>query len=130
MGAWGIGPFDNDDAQDFVLDLADVPDDELERRLAEALALPSGYVEVPEASIAVAAAALVAVGAGMAPPESPTVCEFVASRSVPTTTALREAAKAALDRVASQDSELWELWQDAGEADQVLASHEAINGRL
>ncbi len=130
MGAWGIGPFDNDDAQDFVLDLADVPDDELARRLAEALALPSGYLEVPEASIAVAAAALVAVGAGMAPPESPTVCEFMANRSVPTTTALREAAKAALDRVASQDSELWELWQDAGEADQVLASHEAINGRL
>jgi len=130
MGAWGTGPFDNDDAQDFVLDLADAPESELDRRLSEALALDPGYVEGPDASIAVAAAALVAIGAGMAPPESPTVSEFVGSRSVPATEALRGAARTALDRVASEDSELWELWQDAREADRVLASHQAIRQHL
>lgn len=130
MGAWGAGPFDNDDAQDFVLDLADAPEQELQQRLADALALPDGYVEAPEASTAVAAAALVAIGAGMAAPESSTVADFVGSRAIPASPELRAAAKAALDRVVSEDSELWELWQDAGQAQAVSASYDAIRCAL
>ena len=122
MGAWGHGPFDNDDAQDFVLDLIDAPVAELEGRLVAALTLPGGYLEVPEGSMAVAAAALVAIGAGMIPPDSPTVSDFVTSRSMPATVSLRAAARAALDRVISEDSELWELWRDAAETDQMEAS--------
>lgn len=130
MGAWGAGPFDNDDAQDFVLDLADAPQQELQQRLADALALPEGYVEAPEASTAVAAAALVAIGAGMAAPDSPTVTDFVGSRTIPASPELRDAARAALDRVVSEDSELWELWQDAGQAEVVTASYDAIRRAL
>ncbi len=130
MGAWGAGPFDNDDAQDFVLDLSDAPQEELGQRLAEALVLSGGYVDAPEASTAVAAAALVAIGAGMPAPDCPTVTGLVRARSLPASSALRVAARAALDRVAGEDSELWELWQDAGQTDEVAASYDAIRSAL
>jgi hypothetical protein len=130
MGAWGVGPFDNDDAQDFVLDLAEAPAQELGQRLADALTLPDDYIEAPEASTAVAAAALVAIGAGMAVPDSPSVSALVDSRTIPASPELREAGRAALKRVAGGDSELRELWQDAGLTDEVSASHAEIRAAL
>jgi Domain of unknown function (DUF4259) len=121
MGAWGTGPFENDDAQDFVLDLAEAPETDLEGRLTAGLTLSDGYLEAPEGSAAVAAAALVAIGAGMVPPDSPTVADFLASRVVPTTPELRAAARLAVDRVVGEDSELWELWQEAGSINEITA---------
>lgn len=61
VGPWGHGPFDNDDAQDFVLDLANAPTAGLDVQLAAALTSPGGYLGA-EGSMAVAAAALVAIG--------------------------------------------------------------------
>ncbi len=60
MGADGCGPFDNDDAMDFLDELrkSRKPGKEL-RKAMEAVLKSKKYVEAPDMSIAVAAAALV-----------------------------------------------------------------------
>lgn len=55
MGAWGTGPFDNDDAADFAGDLSAGAEISFE----EVFDLPDGYIEIREASNVLAAAALV-----------------------------------------------------------------------
>jgi Domain of unknown function (DUF4259) len=66
MGAWDIGPFDNDDAADFLAGLSGTPAAGRAGRLRAALALPGGYLQIDDASAAVAAAALLAAASGMA----------------------------------------------------------------
>ncbi len=113
MGAWGSGPFDNDDAMDFVGDLADGSTAHLVTRLREALALSDDYVESPEGSSAVAAAALVAARRGY-DSDNPTVADLLAAHPFAADDELRSMASAALARVAGDDSELMELWEEAG----------------
>ncbi|MGL5443372.1 MAG: DUF4259 domain-containing protein, partial [[Mycobacterium] stephanolepidis] len=56
MGAWGAGPFDNDDAADFLGDLRQ--SDDIELQLARCLRMANAdYLEAPEGSTVVAAAA-------------------------------------------------------------------------
>ena len=58
MGAWGTGPFDNDDAADFADDLSDEGDtDRILAHLADALTAVTdaeGYIEAPEMNRALA----------------------------------------------------------------------------
>ena len=64
MGAWGSGPFDNDDAADW---LAELEDRGIEAIAAAFDAIPSDvaqYVEIPECSAAVAAAEVLAIMRG------------------------------------------------------------------
>jgi hypothetical protein len=92
MGAWGPGPFDNDDAADFVDGLDGLNGDERRVALHEALAAAAeeaGYLDADPASCAVAAAALVAGGEHGD---------------------LGELAERALVRVLGDDSELAALW--------------------
>ena len=56
MGAWGVAAFDNDDAMDWLIDLADEGPELLESTLD----LPPQGAEGPEAANAVAAAEMVA----------------------------------------------------------------------
>jgi hypothetical protein len=98
VGAWGSGPFDNDDAADFVDELDGL--DEGDRREALAAALTAAadeqdYLDGGVASIAVAAAALVAGGEQ---------------------DDLGELAEQALVRVLGDDSELAELWAEGDES--------------
>ncbi|MFC0540866.1 DUF4259 domain-containing protein [Kutzneria chonburiensis] len=97
MGAWGAGPFDNDDAADFVGDIGRLG--EADRREALRAALTAavaeeGYLDADIGSVAVAAAALVASG------------EYD----------LGELVEQALDRVLEDDSELAQLWAEHGDA--------------
>jgi Domain of unknown function (DUF4259) len=114
VGAWGSGPFDNDDAADFVEDLQGVATAGLAQRLPAALALPEGYLQMDDASVAVAAAALVAAsngmpGAGLAP-----VAELIQPGTVPADDQIRAQARAALSRVNGDESEWRDLWADSG----------------
>lgn len=125
MGAWGSGPFDNDDAMDFVGDLMDGSTADLVSRLHEALDLPEDYVESPDGSSAVAAAALVAASRGY-PADNPTVTDLLTAHPFAADDGLRSAATSALARVAGDDSELMELWDEAGLRDDVEASYTEI----
>ena len=114
MGAWEVGPFDNDDAVDFVLALADLDDDERETAIVAALRLADDYVELPEANIAVAAAALIAAQRGFIVDDDPAVIDFLQDYPFTPDMELRLLAVSALERVLAEDSEAMELWEDAG----------------
>ncbi len=125
MGAWAEGPFDNDDAADFVGDLAEVTDaDSIASALDEALDLPPDgeYVESPDMSTAIAAAAIVAIGCGADPGQNsyaPDASWLAVAR--PMSTADRRAAAAAVFRRAFEptDNEWFDLWDEADALDDV-----------
>ncbi len=64
MSAWTSGLFDNDDALDFIDDLAEAPDWRTVVQALDYVTKQSGYLEAPEGQIAVAAAAIVAAAVG------------------------------------------------------------------
>ena len=60
MGAWGTGPFDNDDAGDWVYELEQAGDLGFVRETLTTAAEAGDYLEMPDGNNAVAAAAVVA----------------------------------------------------------------------
>jgi hypothetical protein len=117
MGVTGAGPFENDDALDFLDELEDSEHDVRRKRVESALdrvVRAAGYIEAPTMSQAVAAAVVVAA------------CDdfesVVGERNVPwwvdeepidVDEQLEELASRALRRsLKSDDNELWELWAD------------------
>lgn len=128
MGAWGVRPFENDDAADFLSELMDVPASERTQLLLAALTLPGGYLEAPQASVAVAAAALVAAHNGM-PVTEPVVENPPHPGGVPDGQ-LRVQASAALSRVNSEESEWHDLWEEAGMLTEAATVLETIRQYL
>ncbi|WP_067176681.1 DUF4259 domain-containing protein [Microtetraspora niveoalba] len=115
MGAWDLGPFDNDGALDalgHIGEAADVPG-ELVLAMREVLD-EDGYVEAPELSGAVAAACL--IGARLIGSEPDVVAaKWLDRHPFAVTDPLRDLALATLDRAARPgDNELYELWEDGG----------------
>ena len=60
MGAWGSGPFDNDDAMDWVAELESARDVGVVRSALESVTDADGYIEAPVGSVALASAEVVA----------------------------------------------------------------------
>lgn len=128
MGAWGIGPFDNDDAGDWVYALED-----------DGVAAARAALDVPaepaaeQAAAAVAAAALVALAHGVPVESSEEVDEWLAAADPTALEELRSlvsAAAAALHRVLD-GSELAELYDETGEEgwrDGLVAMEAAMRG--
>jgi hypothetical protein len=122
MGAWGEGPFDNDDASDWAYEFDEADEPTGLRILAEALDLgePGDYLEAPEGTTAVAAAAVVSwLHDPRVIPDSPygeAAAKWVRSARPMPNAALTAAALAALDRVRSNQSELAELWAESDDA--------------
>ncbi|GHI84948.1 DUF4259 domain-containing protein [Streptomyces xanthophaeus] len=114
MGTWDIGPFDNDTAADFGGDLDDVSLEERESMIRGVLgraADPADHLDTSDGERAVAAAALVVA---QHPDGEPACSIYGPSEPLPQLPAdLRTLAVDALDRVASELSELAELWGEA-----------------
>ncbi len=129
MGAWGEGPFDNDDAGDWAYGFDGVDEATGLRLLADALELGDAdtYIEAPEGTTAVAAAAVVSwLNDPAAIPDSPygeDAAVWVRTARPTPNVPLNDAALAALDRVRSNQSELAELW---AESDDVAWSRSLI----
>ena len=64
MGAWGYGPFENDDAADWLDELIEASDIEVLRRALEPRWLDYVYMQVTKGSVIVAAAEVLAAGLG------------------------------------------------------------------
>ncbi|GGP22650.1 DUF4259 domain-containing protein [Silvimonas iriomotensis] len=111
MGAWGTRFFENDDASDWVYDLA--PSGEL-APVADALAaVDVDYLESPEGAVALCAAAAVAVSQGLPVAELPdSLTAWKVQVDVTAAKALVPDAIAAIERVLANGSELKELWQE------------------
>lgn len=112
MGAWGSGPFENDDALDAVDALVDgsFALDELRA------ALQNDYLEAPEGSVALALAEVALATLGRIDP--PAELDEVDIRLLATQLddAAYELILRAAERVVQPDgSELYELWEDAGD---------------
>ena len=132
MGATGTGPFQNDDALDFLDELEDAqPDDRprLVRKAIRGVLRSAGYVEAPSMAEAVAAAAVVAVSAD--PPDEhgeslnhePMLPSWVLTDPLEVDDDLSELARQAFDRALDPvDNEWWELWTDAGLTPEVRES--------
>ena len=128
MGATGSGPFENDDALDFLDTLEALPPQQRSGRVLEALdsvLLSTGYVEAPQMCEAVAGAA--AVGASLNPMAAagePYLPQWLVAEPLPTgDEELIEKSRQVLRRaVRSKDNEWWELWDEAGLAADVVAA--------
>ncbi|WP_421738671.1 DUF4259 domain-containing protein [Caulobacter sp.] len=132
MTAWAPGPFDNEEAADFIEDLTEAPDWRMVMTLMEHAANVSGYLEEADAELAVAAAAVVAscVGAGSVLPDNH--ADLKAALGAPPEGAANLARKA-LARVVSTASELDELWQEGEDHDawltQIAGLQSLLNGQ-
>lgn len=132
--ASGVGPFENDDAAGFRSGLEEsrVVSEKVRSALSS-VAHTDAYVDVPDACIAIAAAAIVAIKAGgrltdVADEDR----QWVAALAIDDEAVVELApmSAAALDRVRSKDSELLELWDAAQGTNAFLASIEGIRRGL
>ncbi|MGR4864485.1 DUF4259 domain-containing protein [Caulobacter sp. LARHSG274] len=129
MDAWADGPFDNDDALDFIDDLAEAPDWRTVVQALDYVTKQSGYLEAPEGSIAVAAAAIVAAAVGEVTVLPDNHHELKSALGAPPVGAVA-LARAALARVVAPASELDELWQEGDGHDAWLTQIAALQTTL
>ena len=130
MGAWGAGSFENDDAMDWVIGLAEGSGDAVLRdALTPITTTDDRYLEGPDCSIAVAAAEAVAAARGHANASLPDeVVEWV--RQKPEVTGeLVALARSAVDRIAAK-SELRDLWDESDSAETWRAAMTDLRARL
>jgi hypothetical protein len=121
MGAWGTGPFDNDDAADFATSLDHLQPKQRVGAIRDALTEAgeqTGYLDRDVGGAAVAAAALLAAQGDNGLPID---CIHGPKQLIPELPDdLRPIAVLALARVLGENSELNELWVDSPHAEAWL----------
>lgn len=132
MGAWGTGPFDNDAAADWLAELADAED--LGPVRAELVRTanwpPSAPLEEEDASVAIAAAQVVAEVAQPSAGPPPEMQSWVGNAApVVTRDDLRLAAHA-VARVLGPNSDLAQLWGGSEEGTEWHVEVQALRNRL
>ncbi|CAN5460425.1 hypothetical protein BH10PSE4_BH10PSE4_29280 [soil metagenome] len=127
--AWASGLFDNDEAMDFVGDLAEAPDWRTVVQMLDHVTKQAGYLEAAEGEIAVAAAAIVAASVGEVTilPDSHRDLKAALGKAPDGAVAL---ARSALARVVGPASELDELWQEGEDHDAWLTQIAALQTTL
>ena len=114
MGAWDTGPFDNDDAADWVYELEEAVDATIVRAALRSVVESLGYLESPNASVAIAAAEVVAASRGRQVPSLPdSVALWSQAHRGSFDDTDRQMAIDVVDRVLGTDSELTEVWLDS-----------------
>lgn len=118
MGAWGYGPFEDDTALDFMVEVED--SDNPQQTLSDALdsALDTDYLEYTEAQGAIVSAAYIdrqVNGTRFSSPDDEDgldVDTFPERHPNQDFSPLKQKAAKALQQVLSENSELNELWAD------------------
>lgn len=117
MGAWAPDPFGNDSAGDWAYGLEEVSDLSLiEETIERILECGTDYLEAPDAEEAVAAIDVIARLKGKfytKDAHTESVDAWVAAHSLTPPASLVQKALKALDRIATEPSEILELWQDS-----------------
>ncbi|QKW37892.1 DUF4259 domain-containing protein [Actinomadura sp. NAK00032] len=119
MGTWDASPFGSDQAADFAGDLDELALEERPsaiREALEAVTREAAVVDSFEGVLAVAAAALVAAQCPGGQPVDPIYGPEERIPELPVD--LRPLAVKALDRVVGPDSELEQLWDESGGAEE------------
>ncbi|MEM6564982.1 MAG: DUF4259 domain-containing protein [Pseudomonadota bacterium] len=134
MGAWGLHSFDNDTAQDFLAELADMeqPVDRAEH-VIEALTAPFRFtvedIDADAAMEAVAGAEIVAAALDH-PRKGEAADTFELKASFKFYADAVGRALAVLERIRHEDCELAELWADTEEAEDWHACITELQDRL
>ncbi len=129
MGAWGAGPFDNDDAADLIMELESTPSWEVVRQVFHDVMAHNDFVELSQGARAYAAAALLTVAHGKSDVSAQDYHMILDAMGQPPRD-LTLLAKMALRRVSTGDSEIRELYLDSGSyktwLDLIQATDEAL----
>jgi hypothetical protein len=129
VGGWGTGSFENDDAKDWLANLAAVGPADLAKIFSHAADDPA-YLEAPAASIVVAAAeVLAALNGSPSPVAPPAIEEWLKKYPRISTPELNALALRALERV-RKNSELKDLWMEADGLNDWTAAIRDLQGRL
>jgi hypothetical protein len=129
VGAWGTGSFENDDAADWIAELGALAPDDLKKIFIRAADDPA-YLEAPAASIAVAAAEVVAALNGSPAVGGPReIVEWAKNNPQCLSPELKEVASRALDRV-RRNSEVKDLWMEMDGLNDWIASVQELQGRV
>ncbi|ESQ93557.1 hypothetical protein ABAC460_00375 [Asticcacaulis sp. AC460] len=129
MGAWSHGPFDNDDAVDFMMELENAPSWETVRAIFDAVLAHDTYIELPEGARAYAAAALVTVATGKSDVSAQDIYMTIDAMGPPPD-GLVAVAKKALRQITRGDSEIRELYLDSGSYTEWLDTVAAVDAAL
>jgi hypothetical protein len=129
VAGWGTGSFENDDAVEWVAHLSAVAPADLTQVLLQAADHP-GYLEAHDASVAVAAAEVVAALSGSPAAAVPSqIVEWTKKNPPVSTTELRAVAIRALERV-RRSSEVKDLWMEADGLNDWTAAIQELQTRL
>ena len=131
MGAWGVGPFENDDEADWAYELeASTGDAALMDAFEAVLGHDAEVVDLTPAANAIGAAEVTATALGKPAAElTDGVAAWIAANREAVTAATAERALEAVIQVA-RHSELRVLWDEAPDAAAWRASIEALIRRL
>ena len=124
MGAWGVGPFDNDSAADWLAELEERGEAAIRDALAAAAdAGDDAYIEIDAAAEALAAAEVVAASCGHAAPSLPeAVLAWSGAHGVPADDLVELALRAA--KRVGEASELRDLWDEAANPAWLTGVHD------
>lgn len=129
MASWGTGSFENDDAAGWLAGLSALTPADLTRVLLQAADHP-GYLEAYDASIAVAAAEVVAAHSGSPQQGVPAgIAEWTRKNPQTSTAEMRTLAIRALERV-RRNSEVKDLWMEADGLNDWTAALQELQERL
>ena len=133
MGAWGVLAFDNDDANDWAYGLDRASDLSLvESAFAEVESAGAGYLEQGTACDALAACEVIARlrgRPGYTNAYTEKVDQWVAAHRIEPPGGLVTRGGAVIVRILGPESELRELWEEAGD-EEWLAAVEDLRNRM
>lgn len=113
MGAWGTGIFDNDDASDWIGELANADGSDILSASIDAVTNAGDYLEAPEGSrLLCACEVIAALGSQPATNLPDEVRQWVKSNETLDIDALIPVAVQAIERMLGENSELNQLWQE------------------
>jgi hypothetical protein len=131
MGAWGSGPFENDDAGDWLFELEESPDASvISAALSHVIDADADELEAPEACNALAAAEVVAALNDHPLPDLPdNAREWVDEHEDVDASNLIPKALAAIQRI-RKNSELKDLWDESKDSKKWYATLDDLVKRL
>lgn len=121
MGAWGTGPFENDDALDLIGEINESEPDDVVELLSDILTVPEpdDDLDEVEGTEAYAAAALLAAKLERLEVSSPDILDAVSKIPTDVVGALLPDARTMLTRILGENSEFAELWIESGRLEKI-----------
>jgi hypothetical protein len=131
MGAWDTGPFDNDDASDWLYELAESSDTSVIASVLNTVAnIGDAYLEAPECSQALTAAEIVAAFKGHPSEGIPENAKnWIENHQNLDVSELIPTSQMVVERIRT-NSELKELWEESEYAPKWHSSLEDLLARL